>query len=300
MDCEYLPDARKMLSAKWGVQIAGMIFGARFTVRFAIWTLKENNAIINNHIAKGWSVQIGGIIFGALSGYESRYLGKYRYTGGKTQMYKVILFDLDGTLTDSGEGITKSVQYALEKIEKPEPDLEKLRIFVGPPLMEQFQKYAGIDEETARRAVEIYRERYAPIGIYENELYPGIPEMLEGLKARGYKLGIASSKPENFVKIVADHFQISSYFDEIVGSEPDGTRTDKAQVVEEALRRMGFLNRKEQVILVGDKEHDVYGARKAGIECVAVSYGYSMKGELENAGPLKIVDSAEEILDFFA
>ena len=135
-----------MLSAKWGVQTAGMILGARFTVGFAIWTLKENNAIINNHIAKGWSVQIGGIILGALSGYESRYLGKYRYAGGKTHMYKAILFDLDGTLTDSGEGITKSVQYALEKIGKPEPDLEKLRIFVGPPLMEQFQKYAGIDE----------------------------------------------------------------------------------------------------------------------------------------------------------
>ena len=123
-------------------------------------------------------------------------------------MYKAILFDLDGTLTDSGEGITKSVQYALEKVGKPEPDLQKLRIFVGPPLLEQFQEYAGIDEETARKAVEIYRERYAPVGIYENELYPGIPEMLSGLKQRGYKLAIASSKPENFVKIVAEYFHI--------------------------------------------------------------------------------------------
>ena len=123
-------------------------------------------------------------------------------------MYKAILFDLDGTLTDSGEGITKSVQYALEKVGKPEPDLQKLRVFVGPPLLEQFQEYAGIDEETARKAVEIYRERYAPVGIYENELYPGIPEMLSGLKQRGYKLAIASSKPENFVKLVAECFHI--------------------------------------------------------------------------------------------
>ena len=148
-------------------------------------------------------------------------------------MYKAILFDLDGTLTDSGEGITKSVQYALEKVGKPEPDLQKLRIFVGPPLLEQFQEYAGIDEETARKAVEIYRERYAPVGIYENELYPGIPEMLSGLKQRGYKLAIASSKPENFVKIVAEYFHIDSYFDEMVGSEPEGRRTNKTEVIED-------------------------------------------------------------------
>lgn len=215
-------------------------------------------------------------------------------------MYKAILFDLDGTLTDSGEGITKSVQYALERIGKPEPDLQKLRVFVGPPLIEQFEEYAGIDEKTARRAVEIYRERYAPIGIYENELYPGIEDMLAGLKNRGYKIGIASSKPENFVKIVAEYFHIESYFDEIVGSEPEGGRTNKTEVIEEALRRMGLTDHRDQVIMVGDKEHDVFGARRAGLECIAVSYGYGTKKELENARPLKIVNSAEEILDFFA
>lgn len=215
-------------------------------------------------------------------------------------MYKAILFDLDGTLTDSGEGITKSVQYALERIGKPEPDLQKLRVFVGPPLIEQFEEYAGIDEKTARRAVEIYRERYAPIGIYENELYPGIEDMLAGLKNRGYKIGIASSKPENFVKIVAEYFHIESYFDEIVGSEPEGGRTNKTEVIEEALRRMGLTDHRDQVIMVGDKEHDVFGARRAGLECIVVSYGYGTKEELENARPLKIVNSAEEILDFFA
>lgn len=214
-------------------------------------------------------------------------------------MYKAILFDLDGTLTDSGEGITKSVQYALEKIGKPEPDLQKLRIFVGPPLLEQFEEYAGIDEETAKKAIEYYRERYAPVGIYENELYPGIVEMLCGLKEKGYKLGIASSKPENFVRIVAEYFHIDSYFDEIVGSEISGGRTNKTEVIEEALRRMGLSDHRDQVIMVGDKEHDVYGARKAGLECIAVSYGYGTKEELENANPYKLVNSTEEILDFF-
>ena len=205
-------------------------------------------------------------------------------------MYKAILFDLDGTLTDSGEGITKSVQYALEKVGKPEPDLQKLRSFVGPPLVEQFQEYAGIDEETARK----------PVGIYENELYPGIPEMLSGLKQRGYKLAIASSNPENFVKIVAEYFHIDSYFDEMVGSEPEGRRTNKTEVIEETLKRLGFSEHRDQVIMVGDKEHDVFGARRAGLECIAVSYGYGTEEELKNAHPFKIVNSAEEILDFFA
>lgn len=214
-------------------------------------------------------------------------------------MYKVILFDLDGTLTDSGEGITRSVQYALEKIGKPEPERQKLNIFVGPPLLEQFQEYAAIDKETAKKAVEYYRERYAPVGIYENELYPGILEMLEELKARGYRLAVASSKPENFVNTVLEHFHMTSYFDQIVGSKPDGGRTDKTAVIEEALLRMGLEKHRNQVIMVGDKEHDVIGARKAGLDCIAVSYGYGTMEELENAHPFKIVNSTEELLDFF-
>lgn len=215
-------------------------------------------------------------------------------------MYHAILFDLDGTLTDSGEGIMKSVQYALEKIGKPEPDLNKLRVFVGPPLYKEFMEYAGIDEETAQQAVAYYRERYTPIGVYENSLYNGIREMLEGLKARGYRLGVASSKPEHFVLIVLDYFKIREYFDVIVGSELSGARTNKAEVVEEALRQLGLENHRDQVVMVGDKEHDVFGAREAGLECVSVSYGYGTMEELTNADPLKIVGSPEELLDFFA
>ena len=215
-------------------------------------------------------------------------------------MYKAILFDLDGTLTESGEGITKCVQYALEKLGKPESDLKKLEVFIGPPLMEQFMKYAGLDEETARRAVEYYRERYSTTGIFENRPYPGVEEMLQELKRKKYLLAVASSKPEFFVKQILDYFHLTEYFDEIVGSELNGSRTNKTEVIEETLRRLGLDKHREQVIMVGDKEHDVLGARAAGLECVAVSYGYGTEEELTAAQPLQTVSSTEEILDFFA
>lgn len=214
-------------------------------------------------------------------------------------MYRVILFDLDGTLTQSGEGITKSVQYALEKLGKPEPDLKKLEVFVGPPLLQQFMKYAGLDEETAVKAVEYYRERYTDVGIFENRPYPGVEEMLEGLKRKGYILAVASSKPERFVRRILDYFHLTGYFQEIVGSEMNGGRTSKAEVIEEALSRLHMSGCRKDVIMVGDKEHDVLGAREAGISCVAVSYGYGTEEELKNAAPLKTVHSAGEVLDFF-
>ncbi|OUO76819.1 phosphoglycolate phosphatase [Blautia sp. An249] len=214
-------------------------------------------------------------------------------------MYKAILFDLDGTLTASGEGITKSVQYALSKMGIEEPDLQKLEGFVGPPLMEQFQRYAGFSEADARRAVEYYRERYATVGIYENYPYEGIEQLLGTLKERGYLLAVASSKPEYFVNQVLDYFRLTSYFDVIVGSEMNGCRTRKAEVIAEALRRLGFSNKRKQVIMVGDKEHDVYGAREEGLDCVAVSYGYGTQEELAQAEPLKIVSSVRELEDFF-
>lgn len=215
-------------------------------------------------------------------------------------MYKVILFDLDGTLTESGEGITKSVQYALERLGKPEPDLEKLKVFVGPPLMEQFMKYADLDEETGRRAVEIYRERYSVKGIYENRPYDGVEEMLETLKNKGYILAVSSSKPEIFVRQILDYFHLTQYFTEIVGSEIGGKRTKKSEVIEETLLRLGYSDKREQVLMVGDREHDIFGARQAGMNCVAVSYGYGTMDELEAAKPLQIVDSAMGLLDFFA
>lgn len=214
-------------------------------------------------------------------------------------MYKAIFFDLDGTLTESGEGITKSVQYALEKIGKPEEDLEKLKVFVGPPLMEQFMKYAGVDEATGRKAVEFYRERYEVKGIYENHPYEGVEAMLQELKRKGYILAVASSKPEYYVTQILDYFKLSSYFDVVVGSEMNGARTSKSEVIEEALKRINMSDKRNEVLMVGDKEHDVLGARAAGLDCVAVAYGYGTQEELTEANPLKIVDSVDELLHFF-
>lgn len=214
-------------------------------------------------------------------------------------MYKAIFFDLDGTLTESGEGITKSVQYALEKLGKPEEDLDKLRVFIGPPLMEQFMKYADIDETEARRAVEYYRERYAVKGIFENRPYDGVENLLRELKGRGYILAVASSKPEYYVTKILDYFNLSSYFEVVVGSEMNGARTSKTEVIEEALKRLNMSDRRKEVLMVGDKEHDVLGARVAGLDCVAVGYGYGTKEELTAAQPLKIVASIEELLRFF-
>lgn len=214
-------------------------------------------------------------------------------------MYKAIFFDLDGTLTESGEGITKSVQYALEKLGKPEEDLDKLRVFIGPPLMEQFMKYADIDETEARKAVEYYRERYAVKGIFENRPYDGVENLLRELKGKGYILAVASSKPEYYVTKILDYFNLSSYFEVVVGSEMNGARTSKTEVIEEALKRLNMSDRRKEVLMVGDKEHDVLGARVAGLDCVAVGYGYGTKEELTAAQPLKIVASIEELLRFF-
>ena len=214
-------------------------------------------------------------------------------------MYKAIFFDLDGTLTESGEGITKSVQYALEKLGKPEEDLDKLRVFIGPPLMEQFMKYADIDATEARRAVEYYRERYAVKGIFENRPYDGVENLLRELKGRGYILAVASSKTEYYVTKIMDYFNLISYFEVVVGSEMNGARTSKTEVIEEALKRLNMSDRRKEVLMVGDKEHDVLGARAAGLACVAVGYGYGTKEELTAAQPLKIVASIEELLRFF-
>ena len=210
-------------------------------------------------------------------------------------MKTALLFDLDGTLTDPGEGITKSVQYALEKLGRPEPDRDKLRVFVGPPLLEQFMAFGDFGREEAARAVELYRERFAPVGIFENQVYPGIPELLEALRAQGFRLAVASSKPEKFVERILAHFRLDAYFEQAAGATMDQRRTAKADVIEEALRRLGLEERRDQALMIGDKEHDVLGARAAGLDCVGVSYGYGTLAELEAAGAAAIAASPEEL-----
>ena len=203
---------------------------------------------------------------------------------------QVILFDLDGTLTDSGPGIMRSVQYALEKMGRPVVDLQALRCFVGPPLKEQFMAYAGFDDGEALEAIRYYRERYMDKGMFENEVYPGIEDILKLLVDRGRILAVASSKPEVYVRQILDHFGLSGYFREIVGAELDG-RTSKSEVIEEALRRLGMSTHRQAVLMVGDRDYDVIGAHHCGLQCIGVAYGYGSREELKKAGAAYVADS---------
>lgn len=211
--------------------------------------------------------------------------------------YQGVLFDLDGTLTASGEGITKSVQYALKKMGRPDlgKDRKKLEVFVGPPLLEQFMDYAGFSEEEAAEAVKYYRERYNVTGIFENQPYPGIKELLEGLKEKGIMLAVASSKPDQMVKIVLDHFHLDTYFDVIMGSDINRPKMTKAEVIFQVLEKMNCLDKREQAIMVGDRHYDVLGAKEAGLSCIGVTYGYGTKEELLRAGAVKTADSTREL-----
>ncbi|MEZ3517640.1 MAG: HAD family hydrolase [Lachnospiraceae bacterium] len=213
-------------------------------------------------------------------------------------MFKYILFDLDGTLTDPKIGITRSVQYALYALGIDEPSLDRLEPFIGPPLADSFREFYGLNEEQIAVAIAKYRERFAQQGIYENEIYPGISEMLAELKRKGKILAIASSKPTLFVEQILDYFDIRKYFDFVVGSNMDGTRSRKEEVVEEALRQMVSAEmipseKKDTVVMVGDRKFDIEGAKAQGITSVGVSFGYASEGELEQAGADFTVNSVE-------
>lgn len=215
-------------------------------------------------------------------------------------MKKYLLFDLDGTLTDPKVGITTCVQYALKEFGIDEPDLDKLESFIGPPLKDSFMQFYGMSEEQAQKALEKYRERFSDVGMFENEVYAGIPQMLHTLQSKGIFLAVASSKPTVFVEKILEHFNIRKYFKVVVGSELDGTRTNKDEVVQEALNQLFGENpiQKEQVYMIGDRKFDVEGAKALEIESVGVAYGYGSMEELKEAKADYIVRSVEELEKF--
>lgn len=210
--------------------------------------------------------------------------------------YKAILFDLDGTIIDSSEGITKSTQYALKSFGIKEDDLDKLRVFIGPPLSDSFMKYYNFNEKDAQAAVTKYRERYKPIGVFECKLYPHVKECLKALKDKGYVTGIASSKPEEMCKIILNHLGISELFDEVVGATEDGRIGTKKQVLDELFRRWKDYDRSE-VILVGDTIFDIEGANQAEIDSCGVSFGFGDINQMKNAGALFIIDDMLDLIN---
>ena len=210
-------------------------------------------------------------------------------------MYQYILFDLDGTLTDSSEGITKSVQYALDKMGIHEPDLKPLERFIGPPLYDEFRRSYDFDDAEAKQAIDFYRERFGVVGWKENLLYDGIPELLKALTEAGKTLSTASSKPAFFVDKIVKYFNIEQFFTVVSGATLDGSIGTKTQVVQQALERLNVQDR-SQAVLIGDRLHDAEGARACGIDCIGVTFGFGSREELESAGANHVVDRVDELL----
>ena len=209
-------------------------------------------------------------------------------------MYKTILFDLDGTLTESGIGITRSVAYALKKHGIEETDQKKLDRFIGPPLIDMFQQMYGFTEEEAKQGVADFREYFSVKGIFENRVYDGVKEMLQALQKAGKTCILATSKPEEYAVQIMERFDLARYFAKICGATMDEKRTDKAEVIAYAMEGID----KESAIMIGDREHDVLGAKANGLRCIGVLYGYGSREELETAGAVHLAKKAEDILQF--
>ena len=197
--------------------------------------------------------------------------------------HPTVLFDLDGTLTDPREGITRSVHIALAKLGIDEPDLAALEHFIGPPLLQCFMASYGLDEATAWQAVNHYRERFKVTGLYENRMFAGVPSLLDALQAQGRMLYIATSKPTVFAEEIARHFGFDRYFKRIYGSELDGTRTNKVELLAHLLESEGLAP--GSALMIGDRKHDLIGARSNGVQAVAVGYGFGSREELLGEAP---------------
>lgn len=208
-------------------------------------------------------------------------------------MYDTILFDLDGTLTDPGLGITNSVAYALKRYGIEVQDRKSLYSFIGPPLSDSFMKYYGFSEEKAMEAIGVYREYFRDKGLYENEVYEGIRELLEKIKDSGRKIVLATSKPEKFSVRILEHFDLMKYFDVVAGASMDEKRNKKGDVIRYAMEKGGFTA--EKAIMIGDREHDVFGAKENGLPSIGVLYGYGSEDELRSAGADYIAKAVEDI-----
>ena len=220
----------------------------------------------------------------------------------KNSSYKYVFFDLDGTLVDSAEGITRSVEFALEHFGIRPQSREELYSFIGPPLVDSFMRYCGFDRERAGEAVDVYRQRYATVGVHENTAYPGIHALLKELSQNGFICCLATSKPEVFANIVVDDMGFRPYLKHIFGAELDDAegrkrkqRTAKDEVIAYALEQLGSPD-KASVLMVGDRRHDIEGARANGIDSCGVLFGFGSREELENAGAAYIAASPEDII----
>lgn len=209
-------------------------------------------------------------------------------------MYNTIFFDLDGTLTDPGMGITNSVAYALKKWNIEVSERAELYKFIGPPLIDSFMNYYGFSKEEARQGVKYYREYFSTKGLFENEVYEGVIELLNRLKAGGKRLVIATSKPEKFTLEILKHFDLYKYFDFVAAASMDETRTKKDEVIAYALENLGIKDVSD-VLMVGDREHDIFGAKAHGLDSIGVLYGYGNREELEKAGATYIVEKVQDI-----
>ncbi|CYV63306.1 HAD family hydrolase [Streptococcus suis] len=208
-------------------------------------------------------------------------------------MYQTILFDLDGTLTDSGQGILNSVAYALEKMGIEEPDTANLNRFIGPPLYESFSRFYQLNPEDTQSAVDTFRVYFKEKGMFENQLYPGIIPLLEELRTAGKTLVIATSKPEIFAKQILEHFGIAHYFDVIAGASLDSSRISKADVIGYAINQLEAFPK--HAVMIGDREHDIEGARMHQLPAIGVLYGYGNKQEFEKAGATMIVETVQDL-----
>jgi phosphoglycolate phosphatase len=210
------------------------------------------------------------------------------------KQYKLIIFDLDGTLTDSGPGIINSVHYALEKMGISEDDRLKLHAFVGPPLIDSFQEFYGMTDKEAWQAIQYYREYFVAQGMFENEVYAGIPALLERLYDSGRYLAVATTKPGVYAGQILEHFDLLKYFNPVAGSNLDGSLMNKSELIAMVLEQYSHLEPQE-ALMVGDRKFDIQGARLNGIDSLAVSFGYGSREELLNSQPQYMVDSVEEL-----